>query len=62
MFGMCSVCDPPKIFLMYKISYLLFSNPNHKTKTVRLQLGERLGPRRIDPHIGIMVTLNPETI
>jgi hypothetical protein len=33
MFGMCSVCDPAKIFLRYKFSYLLFSNPNHKTKT-----------------------------
>jgi hypothetical protein len=29
---MCSVCDPAKIFLIYKFSYLLFSNPNHKTK------------------------------
>ncbi len=30
----CSVCDPAKIFLKSKISYLLFfSNPTHKTKT-----------------------------
>jgi hypothetical protein len=33
MFGMCSVWDPEKIFLIYKFSYLLFSNSNHKTKT-----------------------------
>jgi hypothetical protein len=29
----CSVCDPAKIFLTSKFSYLLFSNPTHKTKT-----------------------------
>jgi hypothetical protein len=27
----CSVCDPAKIFLIS--SYLLFSNPTHKTET-----------------------------
>jgi hypothetical protein len=29
----CSVCDPAKIFLTSIFSYLLFSNPAHKTKT-----------------------------
>jgi len=29
----CSVCDPAKIFLTSKFSYLLFSNPTHKTKS-----------------------------
>jgi hypothetical protein len=29
----CSVCDPVKIFLTSKFSYLLVSNPTHKTKT-----------------------------
>jgi hypothetical protein len=29
----CSVCDPAKIFLTSKFSYLPFSNPTHKTKT-----------------------------
>jgi hypothetical protein len=28
-----SVCDPAKIFLTSKFSYLLFCNPTHKTKT-----------------------------
>jgi hypothetical protein len=29
----CSVCDPAKIFLTSKFSYLLFSNLTHKTET-----------------------------
>ncbi len=29
----CSVCDPAKVFLTSKFSYLLFSNPAHQTKT-----------------------------
>jgi len=28
----CSVCDPAKIFLTSKFSYLLFCNPTRKTK------------------------------
>jgi hypothetical protein len=37
-----SVCDPAKIFLTSKFSYLLFSNPTHKTKLELLQIGGRL--------------------
>jgi hypothetical protein len=29
----CSVCDPAKILLVSKFSYLLLSNPTHETKT-----------------------------
>ncbi len=29
----CSVCDPEKIFFTSKFSYVLFSNPTHKTET-----------------------------
>jgi hypothetical protein len=29
----CSICDPAKIFLKSKFSYLLLSNPTHQTKT-----------------------------
>jgi hypothetical protein len=38
----CSVCDPAKIFLTSKFSYLLLSNPTHKTKTSTLQRGGSL--------------------
>ncbi len=31
----CSVCDPQNIFFTSKFSYLLFSNPTHKTETGR---------------------------
>jgi hypothetical protein len=29
----CSVCEPAKMFLTSKFSYLPFSNPTHKNKT-----------------------------
>ncbi len=36
----CSVCESAKIFLTSKISYLLFSNPTHETKTGTADRGE----------------------
>jgi hypothetical protein len=34
---LCSVCDPPRVFLTSKISYLLFLNFTHKTETGTVQ-------------------------
>jgi hypothetical protein len=39
---LCQVCDPPKMFLTSKFSYLLFSNPTHY---IQLELGVQMGGR-----------------
>ncbi len=44
----CSVCDPAKIFLTFKFSYLLFCNPTHKTETGTANRWELLIANHLD--------------
>jgi len=48
----CSVCEPAKIFLTSEFSYLLFSNPTHKTKTKTAIRWETISIKPPGPSIG----------
>jgi hypothetical protein len=56
----CSVCDPAKIFLTSKFSYLLFFNPAHKVKLGQ-QIRERLTTNSKPPG-AIIMTGRSETL